>query len=175
MSVPSSVQTVSATMRARSRPHQFHFGGKIPPFSRKLENFNFSLDLSLSSTLSQGIKAYFEEGRGQLMEGSKGEAVFDSLNLNPQLFINEALNVVDDLVDDAFDFYQSYCSLSRLFNLILQFCSVNFILANSCSLQTSIGRLEDRGRGQISGSYPGEIQVIFLEIFLSAVEFRFVE
>lgn len=45
------------------------------------------------------------------MEGSKGEAVFDSLNLNPQLFINEALNIVDDLVDDAFDFYQSYSSL----------------------------------------------------------------
>ena len=41
------------------------------------------------------------------MEGSKGEEVFDSLNLNPQLFINEALNIVDDLVDDAFDFYQT--------------------------------------------------------------------
>ncbi|XP_022134693.1 protein MIS12 homolog [Momordica charantia] len=44
------------------------------------------------------------------MEGSKGEAVFDSLNLNPQLFINEALNLVDDLVDDAFDFYQLQAS-----------------------------------------------------------------
>ncbi|KAK4362342.1 hypothetical protein RND71_017583 [Anisodus tanguticus] len=39
------------------------------------------------------------------MEGSKSEKVFDSLNLNPQLFINEALNFVDDLVDDAFDFF----------------------------------------------------------------------
>lgn len=39
------------------------------------------------------------------MEGSESEAVFNSLNLNPQLFINEALNSVDDLVDDAFDFY----------------------------------------------------------------------
>uniref|UniRef100_A0A9I9E4E0 Uncharacterized protein n=1 Tax=Cucumis melo TaxID=3656 RepID=A0A9I9E4E0_CUCME len=44
------------------------------------------------------------------MEGSKGESVFNSLNLNPQLFINEALNTVDDLVDDAFDFYQSQAS-----------------------------------------------------------------
>ncbi|XP_027771557.1 protein MIS12 homolog isoform X2 [Solanum pennellii] len=39
------------------------------------------------------------------MEGSESEKVFDSLNLNPQLFINEALNCVDDLVDDAFDFF----------------------------------------------------------------------
>ncbi|KAG6589575.1 Protein MIS12-like protein, partial [Cucurbita argyrosperma subsp. sororia] len=46
------------------------------------------------------------------MEGSKGEEVFDSLNLNPQLFINEALNIVDDLVDDAFDFYQTQASAS---------------------------------------------------------------
>lgn len=40
-----------------------------------------------------------------VMEGSESEKVFDSLNLNPQLFINEALNCVDDLVDDAFDFF----------------------------------------------------------------------
>ncbi|XP_021286820.1 protein MIS12 homolog [Herrania umbratica] len=39
------------------------------------------------------------------MEGSESEAIFDSLNLNPQLFINEALNTVDDLLNDAFDFY----------------------------------------------------------------------
>ncbi|OMO60921.1 Centromere protein Mis12 [Corchorus capsularis] len=39
------------------------------------------------------------------MEGSESEAIFDSLNLNPQLFINETLNTVDDLLDDAFDFY----------------------------------------------------------------------
>ncbi|XVF54530.1 hypothetical protein PTKIN_Ptkin05aG0188100 [Pterospermum kingtungense] len=39
------------------------------------------------------------------MEGSESEAIFDSLNLNPQLFINETLNTVDDLVNDAFDFY----------------------------------------------------------------------
>ncbi|KAF3674167.1 putative 2-aminoethanethiol dioxygenase-like [Capsicum annuum] len=39
------------------------------------------------------------------MEGSESEKVFDSLNLNPQLFINEALNFVDDLVGDAFDFF----------------------------------------------------------------------
>lgn len=39
------------------------------------------------------------------MEGSKGEAVFDSMNLNPQLFINATLNTVDDIVGEAFDFY----------------------------------------------------------------------
>ncbi|KAJ0105667.1 hypothetical protein Patl1_19011 [Pistacia atlantica] len=44
------------------------------------------------------------------MEGSEGEAVFNSLNLNPQLFINEALNTVDDLVDEAFDFYLQQAS-----------------------------------------------------------------
>ncbi|KAK1388044.1 2-aminoethanethiol dioxygenase-like [Heracleum sosnowskyi] len=35
------------------------------------------------------------------MEGSESEAIFDSLNLNPQLFLNEILNRVDDLVDGA--------------------------------------------------------------------------
>jgi hypothetical protein len=40
------------------------------------------------------------------MEGSEGDAIFESLNLNPQLFINETLNTVDDLVDDAFHFFQ---------------------------------------------------------------------
>ncbi|KAE8665877.1 2-aminoethanethiol dioxygenase-like isoform X1 [Hibiscus syriacus] len=39
------------------------------------------------------------------MEGSRSEEIFDSLNLNPQLFINETLNTVDDLLNDAFDFY----------------------------------------------------------------------
>ncbi|KAG2307196.1 hypothetical protein Bca4012_083801 [Brassica carinata] len=39
------------------------------------------------------------------MEGSKGEAVFDSMNLNPKLFINATLNTVDDIVGEAFDFY----------------------------------------------------------------------
>lgn len=37
------------------------------------------------------------------MEGSESEAIFDSLNLNPQIFINAALNIVDDLIDSAFD------------------------------------------------------------------------
>ncbi|XP_031276904.1 protein MIS12 homolog isoform X2 [Pistacia vera] len=44
------------------------------------------------------------------MGGSESEAVFNSLNLNPQLFINEALNTVDDLVDEAFDFYLQQAS-----------------------------------------------------------------
>ncbi|ESQ44544.1 hypothetical protein EUTSA_v10003465mg [Eutrema salsugineum] len=39
------------------------------------------------------------------MEGSKSEAVFDSMNLNPQLFINETINTVNDVVDEAFDLY----------------------------------------------------------------------
>ncbi|XP_059649633.1 protein MIS12 homolog isoform X2 [Cornus florida] len=44
------------------------------------------------------------------MEGSESEAIFNSLNLNPQLFINEVLNLVDDLVDGAFDFYHQEAS-----------------------------------------------------------------
>ncbi|KAK9278841.1 hypothetical protein L1049_028420 [Liquidambar formosana] len=44
------------------------------------------------------------------MEGSESEAIFDSLNLNPQLFINEVLNSVDDLLDGAFDIYQQQAS-----------------------------------------------------------------
>ncbi|BAT76462.1 Protein MIS12-like protein [Vigna angularis] len=39
------------------------------------------------------------------MEGSESEAVFDALNLNPQLFCNEVLNNVDDVLDEAFDFF----------------------------------------------------------------------
>ncbi|KAJ7978806.1 protein MIS12-like [Quillaja saponaria] len=44
------------------------------------------------------------------MEGSKSEAIFDSLNLNPKLFINEVLNTVDDVVDDAFNYYYQEAS-----------------------------------------------------------------
>ncbi|XP_058199544.1 protein MIS12 homolog isoform X3 [Rhododendron vialii] len=44
------------------------------------------------------------------MEGSESEAVFDALNLNPQLFINEAVNCVRDMVDDAFDYYHQNSS-----------------------------------------------------------------
>ena len=39
-------------------------------------------------------------------DSEESEAVFESLNVNPQLFINETLNTVDDLVDDAFLFFQ---------------------------------------------------------------------
>ncbi|XP_010450382.1 PREDICTED: protein MIS12 homolog isoform X2 [Camelina sativa] len=39
------------------------------------------------------------------MEGSKSEAVFESMNLNPQLFINDAINTIEDYVDAAFEFY----------------------------------------------------------------------
>ncbi|KAJ7956543.1 protein MIS12-like [Quillaja saponaria] len=38
------------------------------------------------------------------------EAILDSLNLNPKLFINEVLNTVDDVVDDAFNFYYQEAS-----------------------------------------------------------------
>ncbi|KAM1259951.1 hypothetical protein ACFX2I_039247 [Malus domestica] len=44
------------------------------------------------------------------MEGSESEAAFNSLNLNPQLFINDVLNVADDLVDDAFDHFHQQAS-----------------------------------------------------------------
>ncbi|KAJ6759699.1 PROTEIN MIS12-like protein [Salix purpurea] len=44
------------------------------------------------------------------MEGSESEAVFESLNLSPRLFINETLNTVDDLLDDAFHFYNQEAS-----------------------------------------------------------------
>ncbi|BAT76479.1 hypothetical protein LR48_Vigan01g269100 [Vigna angularis] len=39
------------------------------------------------------------------MEGSESKAVFDALNLNPQLFCNEVLNNVDDVLDEAFNFF----------------------------------------------------------------------
>ncbi|KAJ4961888.1 hypothetical protein NE237_021798 [Protea cynaroides] len=44
------------------------------------------------------------------MAGSESEAIFDSFNLNPQLFINEVLNAVDDMVDGAFEFYEQDAS-----------------------------------------------------------------
>ncbi|KAL0922568.1 hypothetical protein M5K25_006559 [Dendrobium thyrsiflorum] len=39
------------------------------------------------------------------MEGSKGEEAFEALGLKPKLLINDILNMVDDFVDAAFDFY----------------------------------------------------------------------
>ncbi|KAI3440549.1 uncharacterized protein J3R85_003300 [Psidium guajava] len=44
------------------------------------------------------------------MEGSESEAMFESLNLKPQLFINEVLNSVDDLLDEALLFYHQQAS-----------------------------------------------------------------
>ncbi|XP_031104413.1 protein MIS12 homolog [Ipomoea triloba] len=46
------------------------------------------------------------------MEGSESEKIFDSFNLNPQLFINEVINSVDDLVDEAFDFFQQEAAVN---------------------------------------------------------------
>lgn len=44
------------------------------------------------------------------MEGSESEAIFDSLNLNPQLFLNEIFNRVDDLVNGAFQCFHQEAS-----------------------------------------------------------------
>ncbi|WOH14583.1 hypothetical protein DCAR_0934103 [Daucus carota subsp. sativus] len=44
------------------------------------------------------------------MEGSESEAIFDSLNLNPQLFLNEIFNRLDDLVDGAFHCFHQEAS-----------------------------------------------------------------
>ncbi|KAK3040226.1 hypothetical protein RJ639_028938 [Escallonia herrerae] len=44
------------------------------------------------------------------MEGSESETIFDSLHLNPQLFINEVLNRLDDLLDGAFLFFRQQAS-----------------------------------------------------------------
>ena len=38
---------------------------------------------------------------------SENKAIFGALNLNPQLFYNEVLNIVDNVLDKAFNiFYQ---------------------------------------------------------------------
>lgn len=44
------------------------------------------------------------------MEGSESEAIFESFDLKPQLFINETLNRVDELVDGAFDYFHQEAS-----------------------------------------------------------------
>ncbi|XP_068665650.1 protein MIS12 homolog [Aristolochia californica] len=43
------------------------------------------------------------------MEGHS-EAIFDSLSLNPQMFINEVINTIDGLVDEAFESYEREAS-----------------------------------------------------------------
>ncbi|XP_057766905.1 protein MIS12 homolog isoform X2 [Salvia miltiorrhiza] len=43
--------------------------------------------------------------------GSNSEAIFESLNLGPRLFMNEVLNVVDDLLDEAFKFFLQEASV----------------------------------------------------------------
>nr|XP_043607131.1 protein MIS12 homolog [Erigeron canadensis] len=44
------------------------------------------------------------------MDVSESEAIFDSLDLNPQLFINSSLNIVDQLVESAFDYLHQEAS-----------------------------------------------------------------
>nr|AFK36147.1 unknown [Lotus japonicus] len=44
------------------------------------------------------------------MEGSESEAVLESLNLNPRLYLNEVLNTVDDVVQQAFNFFYQEAS-----------------------------------------------------------------
>lgn len=41
------------------------------------------------------------------MEGSESEKIFEDLGLKPQLFFNEVLNNVDELVDGAFQHFHS--------------------------------------------------------------------
>ncbi|MFS7999948.1 hypothetical protein Hanom_Chr12g01172631 [Helianthus anomalus] len=48
------------------------------------------------------------------MEGSESEAIFDSYNLNPQLFINAALNIVDELIDSAFGYLHQVWIISEI-------------------------------------------------------------
>ncbi|RZC80194.1 hypothetical protein C5167_042770 [Papaver somniferum] len=40
------------------------------------------------------------------MQGTESEKVFEGLNLNPQLFVDEVINRIDDTVDGAFEFFQ---------------------------------------------------------------------
>ncbi|XP_002512013.2 protein MIS12 homolog isoform X1 [Ricinus communis] len=42
--------------------------------------------------------------------GSESDAVFESLNLNPRLLVNEVLNTVENLLDEAFDYYHQEAS-----------------------------------------------------------------
>lgn len=90
------------------------------------------------------------------MEGSEreSEVIFESLNLNPQLFINEVLNSVDDLVDEAFNCFQEYSSLFLFFLALMLidvlisflFYSVNIILNFCCmmiGLKASIQNAEN--------------------------------
>lgn len=95
------------------------------------------------------------------MEGSESEAVFNSLNLNPQLFINETLNTVDDLVDEAFNFYLQYSLSPLLFLFLFQIPFLcHFFIFNSVFLkknwlgivlplfmQAGIDPFENRGHG----------------------------
>ncbi|WCJ22040.1 minichromosome instability 12 (mis12)-like [Euphorbia peplus] len=44
------------------------------------------------------------------MNGSESAAVFESLNLNPRIILNEILNSVENLLDDSFDFFHQEAS-----------------------------------------------------------------
>ncbi|XP_065860654.1 protein MIS12 homolog [Euphorbia lathyris] len=44
------------------------------------------------------------------MEGSESEAVFESLNLNPRIILNEILNIVENLLDESFDYFHQEAS-----------------------------------------------------------------
>lgn len=65
-------------------------------------NLNIHSSLTLKTHTNSSL--YTRIGKRE-MEGSKSEAIFESLNLSPQLFINEVLNVVDDLLNEAFKFF----------------------------------------------------------------------
>lgn len=99
---------------------QFENPKLLSPFPSKITCFFFGYYLHTTSFLLPFFFCYILllllllsalyhfENAGSLMQGSDSEAVFDSLNLKPQLFINEVLNAVDDMVEGAFDFYHRY-------------------------------------------------------------------
>lgn len=67
--------------------------------------------------VEDGEKIEKEKERSK-MERSESEPIFDSLNLNPQLFINAAVNIVDELIQSAFDhLHQSVSILISRYSL----------------------------------------------------------
>ncbi|KAI4344021.1 hypothetical protein L6164_011298 [Bauhinia variegata] len=82
---------------------------RFPFLTQDFLKAQFKVESILSANLA-GKSSSCGARFGVRMEGSESEAMFDSLNLNPQLFINEVLNTVDDVVDDAFDFFYQEAS-----------------------------------------------------------------
>ena len=80
------------------------------------------------------------------MEGSESEAIFDSLNLNPQLFINAALNIVDELIDSAFDHLHQLVSILNFWQFLFTTLKIYGVLDREASTQLKVNgsdRAED--------------------------------